>query len=581
MLGAGLAAVVFVLVLSVGRSEVTSAPTGDFYDLQARAWFDGRWDIADRVDPVTGSVTSPLSYEAIVIDGRDYLYYGPVPSLLRVPLLAVTDTLDGELTQASMLVAFVVSLVALTVLGWRVRWLVRGPAVPLGRGEVWGAGVTTAAVGTGTVLAYLASQPTVYHEAELWGAALALVAFVPVLALAVRVAPPPAATVALASGAATLALMTRASVGAGPVVALGLLAGREIVRAVRRPGTLPGSSRGSLPGSLPGTPAGSASDSSPGSEPAPHERQPGAWSLLAALALVAACTLPLAVYAAVNHARFGTFFQLPLDQQVFSDIDPGRQAALADNGGSLFGLRFLPSTLWQYSRPDALDLDGLVPWVTFPRSPATVIGDVTFDTRDEASSVPATMPALVALGVVGVVAMVRHRRLRPLAWPVAGAVVGTVPVFTIAFIAHRYLADLVVPLLLCSLAGLHALVAWWPRARPRQRWLAGLALGVAAVWGVVANLALALEYQRLIAPVDPATRTAFVAWQYTLASGSPRVQERSETPEGDQPGRRGDIVAVTGSGGSSAVWWTDGFSWTELAGLECSGVGAGREATHP
>src|SRR5690606_32556036 len=124
----------FAYVLLVGRSELTAAPTGDFYDLQVRAWFDGRWDIPPvrdddgrvRTDALGNPIT-PLSIEAIVVDGRAYLYYGPVPSLLRVPVLAATDALDGETTQPAMAAAFLVAMAGVTVLHWRIRALVRGP----------------------------------------------------------------------------------------------------------------------------------------------------------------------------------------------------------------------------------------------------------------------------------------------------------------------------------------------------------------------------------------------------------------------------------------------------------------------
>src|SRR5262245_26618306 len=96
VLGGLAALLVFAYVLFIGRTELTAAPTGNFYDLQARAWFDGHWDIHPNRGPAgeplvdaLGNPETPLSIEAIVIDGRAYLYYGPVPSLLRVPVLAL------------------------------------------------------------------------------------------------------------------------------------------------------------------------------------------------------------------------------------------------------------------------------------------------------------------------------------------------------------------------------------------------------------------------------------------------------------------------------------------------------------
>ncbi len=52
-----------------------------------------------------------VGYEGFIVDHRTYMYFGPFPALLRLPVLAVTHGLDGRLTPWSMTVAFVVALV--------------------------------------------------------------------------------------------------------------------------------------------------------------------------------------------------------------------------------------------------------------------------------------------------------------------------------------------------------------------------------------------------------------------------------------------------------------------------------------
>ena len=82
LVGALAATVVFGWVLFLGRVGLADErPAGDFYDAQARALFDGRWDLPPEV----------LSIEAFVVDGKTYTYFGPVPAILRMPVLAVTD----------------------------------------------------------------------------------------------------------------------------------------------------------------------------------------------------------------------------------------------------------------------------------------------------------------------------------------------------------------------------------------------------------------------------------------------------------------------------------------------------------
>lgn len=572
LVGGVLATIVFGYVLVIGRTELTAAPTGDFYDLQARAWFDGQWDIDPYLDGDgkprvndLGQPITPLSIEAIVVDGRAYLYYGPVPSVLRAPVLALTDELDGELTQPFMLAAFVLALVVLTRLHWRIRCLVRGGAADPASGETVLAGALTFGLGAGSVLLFLASQPTVYHEANLWGLTFALGAFTAMLDLQAR---PSVRAVAIAGGWTALALLSRVSVGLGPLVALGLIFLVFAWRWWRGRQTVTGPTDGRV---------------------------------IAALAV--ACVVPVVLYAGVNLARFGEPFRLPLEKQVYSAFEPTRIAALADNDGSLFGLKFVPTTLWQYARPDAIEVDALAPWLNFPREQATLIGDVTFDTRDETSSVPASMPLWTVFAVVGLVGLIRPPRpsvpdpspepeaaplypggpdryepepestaagsttiaatdvptLALLRVPALGAAAGCAGVLTIAFIANRYLGDLFPLLAVLGLAGVQVTASWWRRAHPTR--LLAVPLVLLGVWGVAANLALAIEYQRLIAPVDPATRDAFVAWQYELSDGTHRVQDRSGPRGSDVDiGPRGTIMVV------SDVWcsWSDGFGWHRL-----------------
>ena len=122
--------------------------------------------------PPRRATGSSLGIEAFVVGGRHYLYFPPFPALLRMPLLALTDRLDGRLTAPSMLLA---------ALGARLRprpprgrscaGVVRGGA-PVGRGEAFAVGaVIVASVLGGSTLVYLASEPWVYHEVYVWSAA--------------------------------------------------------------------------------------------------------------------------------------------------------------------------------------------------------------------------------------------------------------------------------------------------------------------------------------------------------------------------------------------------------------------------
>ena len=187
-----------------------SGPFSNFYDAQARSLLHGTWSMPANV----------LTIEGIRTGGRTDMYYGPVPALLRIPVLIFTHRLDGRLTQPSLLVGFLVALTFVSLLGWRIRGMVRGP-VELGRLECWLTAGLIVVVGLGSVLFFLGSTAQVYEEAEMWGAAFTLGSFYFLLGFLER---PGAGRLVTTGVFATLAMLTRGSVGAGPLVAIALVA---------------------------------------------------------------------------------------------------------------------------------------------------------------------------------------------------------------------------------------------------------------------------------------------------------------------------------------------------------------------
>ena len=460
--GSLVAFVLDVLLLSGGHLDAfpDTGLTGGFYDAQGRAMLDGRL----AVDPAAAGL------EGFVSNGNTYLYFGPVLSLLRLPVLAVTHGLDGRLTLMSMVLGFAVLLAAAACLHWQVRLLAR-PDTPVGRPDRFAAFLMQVAVGAGAVPLFLAGSVVVYHETELWGAALA------VAALAVMVKLVRGASlrwVALAGLLVALAVNTRVPAGLGGVLALlGLAALAATGLAFRdRPRTR------------------------------------------TAAALAAAGLVALGSSAAVNMVKFHTPFGIPLDKQVFSTFDANRQAALADNGGSLFGLRYVPTTLLQAVRPDAIGTTRSFPYVGFPREPPAVVGSPRFDTLERSLSAPTSMTLLVLLTLVGLVAAARAPALRPLLVLLAGSAAGGALSLTIAYVTTRYLADFVPLLLLGALIGTHALLPRVAALRrgPRLAWAAGATTLVLA--GIVVNGSAGLVTQRLLAATTPeADRASFVLFQ--------------------------------------------------------------------
>ena len=465
-IGALVAGILFLWMVTAGTFDPgRRVPySGNFYDVQAHRLLDGDLSMPASV----------LGIEGYEHDGKSYMYFGPAPALLRLPIAAVTNSLDGRTGVVSMSLAFVVAMAALGRISWRIRRWARGNAA-VDRWEEILAGVTALVLGAGSAVIFLGIGPYVYHEASLWGAALAFAAFEAILGWIER----PRPRVLLAASVLTLlALMSRLAVGIGPAAALALVAlivaGAQLWRGGRR-----------VAGRL-----GLVTDDL-------------GWLTVAAIAV--ATVVPLAIYAAWNLAKFGTLFSVPFDHQAANALVPERKAILAANNGTLVNVRALPTNLWQYLRPDALRLDGSWPWVRLPTWRPTVIGDLRYDLLDFTSSVTATMPLLFGLAIGGIVTMIRTKArstvatLGSLDLPVLGAACAAVPSLVFVYITERYMADFLPLLVLPALAALHAFVGWArspSAAAKRGRVVAtSVVLGVLAVWGCVANVSIARDYQ--------------------------------------------------------------------------------------
>ena len=341
-----------------------------------------------------------------------------------------------------MFLALAVLLVAAGDLYERVRRFVR-PDAAVGGVELALAFLVALALGAGSVALYLAATPAVYEETELWGAALALAAVGAIVAI---LECPTVARVLWAGLLATLAVNTRASVGLGPIVALGTLAvasGAGLLASRARVAAL-------VAGFGP---------------PGPARRG-------VLIALVVATLVPIATSAAVNQAKFDRPFGLPMDKQVATRLDANRRAALAANDGTIFGPQFIPTTLLAVTRPDAVGGLRAFPFVGLPAGLPHIVGDVRFDTLQRSLSAPTSMPLLCLLTLLALAGLVRRARLRPLLAVLVATATGYVGALTIAYVTTRYLTDLIPFLTLGALVGLQLLLAggaWAGAAGRRER----------------------------------------------------------------------------------------------------------------
>ena len=502
-IGAAIAMLLFAWMVAGGRWSGLFEPgpaTSRIYDAQARSLLDGRIDVPPELTGVEGFTT----------ENGSQVYFGIAPAIARLPIVALTDRLDGQLTQSSLLLGAMVSLWATARMAWMARTALL-PHVPVGRADVLLMGWFIASVGVASPLLTLAVRPAIYLESSVWGVALTLSALVQVLTLwsAFSLRRTAVAT-ALAAGA----LNSRASVGVVAVVALGLV----LVHA-----------------------------------------RPKGRGLLLAMSLALA---PVAAYGAVNQARFGSPASVPWADQVYTESSTSRRAALESTNGRLLGLAYVPTNALVYLRPDATRATSLFPFVRLPQ--LQVIGDVTMDIVEPSPSVPSLAPALSVLGVAGAARLLR-RRGRPPGWaPVLAATsLGILGVLTIASVAVRYTADFLPMLVTSASLGLWWLRDWLSRAGPWVRRVGGATLGVLTLAGAVTAGAATLSSQRLTFFASHRTIASFVALQYDVqqrwfGGSPPQVTVRADLPAPDA-GEFADVVVLTGCRG---VYWLSDDGWT-------------------
>ncbi len=439
--------VVYLLVLvdfstRLGRSALALGYASKFFELQADAFADGDLHVP------SGS----LGIEGFVVDGRTYLYFGPWPALLRMPVLATTHEFDGELTVASMALGWLLFAVMFVRLVWLVRRLVVGDR-PVSRTHAVLGGLLIAAGLGGTTLTFDASLPWAYHEVYVWQTA-----FVTGAAYwMVRVALEPTATRAVgwlflcALGAA----LTRTT--GGWAVAITVVGLALWVRYGRS-----------------------------------YDGRRTGWGRV-----LLAGAVPLAIGIAYNYARFQHPFMFPLQDQVWTDLNQHRRDALAANGGSLTGLQFFTTSLFTYFTPTGIRFVDYFPWVTFPAEPARGLHGAVIDQSYRTGSVTAFMPLLLLLSIIGFVRLLlptrRHPRgqdLRVLRPPAIATVLMTGGVMAYGYLATRYTTEFVPGLLVLGTVGLWAglgRVERWRRP-PKTAVLGLVALGVAwslAAWTAV------------------------------------------------------------------------------------------------
>jgi hypothetical protein len=475
--------------------------TTDFYDAQARALVHGHLDVPAKVAGIEG----------FEIDGKTQIYFGIGPAIMRLPFSGVSDVFDRRLSLLSELLALSVLGLAAARLLKRAKSLVNNAP----EGSAWWFGAFAVVATLGTPLLFFSSRALVYHEAELWGAAAGLAG----LDLVIRWWRVPTRRHLIEAVAlAAFALSCRPSSGAGPALALGLFG---LALAWKRE-----------------------------------------WRR--SLVVLVAAVIPFLGFALVNWLRFRSASDVPFPLQVFSKFNTDRQAALAANNGSLFGIKFVPTNVARYFSPFAFQWDRLFPFVTWPAR-ATVIGSARFDTIDHTGSFPTSAPLLFLFGLVGAWWTIVRDKTRQWSAIALAAIVATTSTFTFGYLSHRYLADLVPVFVVLAAPGVWIVAR---QAKTWRRWIRRtvvVAVTLLFAFGFWNQLGLAISTRAFsILPSESGARS-FADFQYSLderlfGGAAPAVvhSQDGELPAGVAPGT---IVIL---GDCDAVFRTDGYGWGPL-----------------
>jgi hypothetical protein len=414
-----------------------AVPYDNFYDLQARALFHGHIYLP----------SGKMGIEAFVHDGHQYTYFGLFPSLIRMPILLVTSSLDGRMTAPSLLIAWMLTALVSALMLWRLRFLVRGEAL-LGRAEAASYGVLMAAIMGGSVILYLAATPFIYNEDFAWSVPLTLGSLFAMLGVLER----PTRGRVITSGVLVLcANLDRTPPGWACSIAALMIAGWF---ALGKGG-----------------------------------RENRRW----AVPMVLVGLVPFAISCVVTYAKFGIPVGLPMADQVWASVNAHRRYFLAANGGKAFSFGFLPSTLWAYLQPFGMRISGLFPFILPPAKPASWIGAV-MDQSYPTASFTDTSPLLLVLGCWGAITAFRPKgigQVRLTRIILIGGAAGAGGVLLWGYISQRYITDLMPFFIIAAGIGL---IDIWRRLEKRSystKRLVLSALGVVAAYCVAANVAVA------------------------------------------------------------------------------------------
>ena len=451
-------AVVFYVMTTHGSFdplyENPNAPFGSMFFLaQAHALIHGHLNVAP----------AQLPGECFVYRGQCLGYFGLTPSLLRVPLLPLLDAISHSLTPVYMTAALTLAVgSALAIASHVLSHVRRTPMM------TFLAAAIALTLGPASVLEMI-TRPAVYEEAIVWSVAFALFGVYCYLRWW--------SNPRLLWGV-PLVLSLMLSTNSRPTtLPLGVVLGVGIFVRVW------------------------------------NERWAGARERKTLLFAWAVALLPIASCLGVYGLKFHTAVpNILLNQQMSGPaVAPWWLAIERVDHGSLQGLRYIPTGVYNYLRPDGIAFFSGFPFVDF-RFPGMasphLIGIPSGSLYLEPfSTLPDDMPLAIVLVLAGIVYGIhraRRHRIDPrraiataLRSPMTYCIVGTLGsaavALTGAFLTNRYLGDMFPAVALCLIAAARGLAQPAVGLSGRRGVLVAVGATVLVLWALLVNIGL--EYQ--------------------------------------------------------------------------------------
>src|SRR5215471_18568521 len=155
-------ALLWVFTTTGGRQTLVKEILGDAYDSQAEHFLQGNVDVD----------VAAIGHEAMLVDGKVRMYFGPFPAFLRIPLNFLYPAGHGKWSRVS---GFCAGIVALSAFAGLMRLALRSSPLSVGA-RSWVGNACIVGFALGSPLLLLLGNLSIYNEAIIWGLACSLAA---------------------------------------------------------------------------------------------------------------------------------------------------------------------------------------------------------------------------------------------------------------------------------------------------------------------------------------------------------------------------------------------------------------------